>query len=133
MARGPGSATGAGASRRRDDPGEAGRTAGAGACVTNTETRAQQMQRRQPSRQSSAADSPVLSVQPSGAITVSSSVDCTAKTASHNARKRRISRNDTTRSGDPYSLATMLVCRVAIGLAPSATSMATFHVPPIDS
>ena len=33
----------------------------------------------------------------------------------------------------PYSLATMLVWRVAIGLAPSATLMATLHVPLIDS
>jgi len=88
MARAPGSATG----RTRDAVGvtaSPGDVTGVQLWVTKTDTRAQQMQRRHPSRQSSALDPPVLSVQPSGAITVSSSVDWTAKTASHKARKSR--------------------------------------------
>ena len=61
---------------------------GAWLWVRNTDTRAQHTQRRHPSRQAS-VDAPLLSVQLSGATTVSSSVVCTAKTASQRARKSR--------------------------------------------
>jgi hypothetical protein len=67
----------------------AGAAASTAAWATKTGTRAQQTQRRHPSRQASPVESLELSVQASGATTVSKSVVCTAKTASQMTRKSR--------------------------------------------